>query len=414
VRIRKSVGVLLAGLLTATACSTNSLNNNSNFNNLPQETFNSQSVDNLTIEIVLTRKNDLITLGTGGYDIFGYSPDKKTVRARVSKAQAEKIKELGFGYKNIFERNMDIKNLLPGYSTYAQMKQKLNDLAAKYPDLVKLQDIGDTWEKTSGKSPDNDIWNMKITSNKNSGGKTKVLFIGGMHARELAPVEIMLKLTDHLLSQYGKDPAVTELVDSREINIVPMVNVDGRIQVEKGNTWQRKNTNGSGVDLNRNFDSYWNYEGLDVPSSWVRELKNPYGETYSGSSPASEPETKAIQNFVNKERPGLVLDMHAYGEMFMWPVGYTTKPVPEDSVFRNIYNNSFKQIGMKGGSPAVLLYPTTGTSIDYPYIKNKALGVGMEVGTSFRPSFSEVETMWNKQRPHLLHLIKVSNTSLAR
>lgn len=396
-----------------TACSTNSLNNE-NLRGLQDNTFNSFASDDLTIEINLDRKTDLVTLGTGGYDIFGYNADKKTVRARVTKAQAEQIKQQGFGYKNIFERNMDQKNLLPGYSTYAQLKVKLKELADKNPEIASLQDIGDTWEKTTGKSPDNDIWNMKITSNKTKNGKTKVFFMGGMHARELAPVELMLKLTEHLITQYGKDPAVTTLVDTREINIVPMVNVDGRIQVEKGNTWQRKNTNGPGVDLNRNFDSYWNYEGLDVPSSWVRELKNPNGQTYSGSSPASEPETKAIQDFIKKERPSMVLDMHAYGEMFMWPVGYTTKPVPEDSVFRNIYNNSFKQIGMKGGSPAVLLYPTTGTSIDYPYVKFKALGVGMEVGTSFRPSYPEVETMWNKQKPHLLHLIKVSNTALSR
>jgi carboxypeptidase T len=180
--------------------------------------------------------------------------------------------------------------------SYAQMKTKLQALVAQNPEIATLNDIGDSWEKTQGKAPNNDIWSINITSKKNPGAKPASLFIGGMHARELAPPEIMVKLAETLVSQYGKDPAITELVDTRDINIVPIVNVDGRIQVEKGNNWQRKNTHGQGVDLNRNFDSHWNYQGLDVPSSWVGDSSNPGSETYSGSSAASEPETQAVQN----------------------------------------------------------------------------------------------------------------------
>jgi hypothetical protein len=45
-------------------------------------------------------------------------------------------------------------------------------------------------------------------------------------------------------------------------------------------------------------------------------------------------------------------------------------------------------------------------------VKHKALGLGMEIGQSFRPSYQEVEQMWNELKPNLLYLIKVSNTTL--
>jgi hypothetical protein len=110
----------------------------------------------------------------------------------------------------------------------------------------------------------------------------------------------------------------------------------------------------------------------------------------------------------------MVLDMHSYGEMFFWPVGYSDKPIPEVNIFKNIYENSFKKVDYQGGTSMSLLYPTTGTTDDYGYVKHKALGLGMEIGQSFRPSYTEVETMWSQFKPNLLYLIKVSNTSLAR
>lgn len=415
-KLRTSLVALVGGLITISACT----NNSSGLSNLPQqdqvEQVSASSVrDNTVVEIKLKNaKDDLIGLSTKGYDLFGYNAKTKTIRARVSKDEQDALTKGGFSIKVSPEKNM-VKGsgLLPGYMTYAQMKAKLQSLAAQNPDIAVVSDIGDTWEKTQGKSPNNDIWCITITSKKNTkSNKAGSLFIGGMHARELAPPEIMVKLADTLISGYGKDPAITDLVDNREINIVPMVNVDGRIQVEKGNAWQRKNTHGQGVDLNRNFDSHWNYQGLNVPSSWHGDDSNQGSETYSGSGPASEPEVQAVQNFYNGRNLKLVLDMHSYGEMFFWPVGYSDADIPEAPFFRNMYNNTFKKINYQGGTSMALLYPTTATTDDYAYVKHHIMGLGMEIGESFRPSYSEVETMWSQLKPNLLYLIKASNSSM--
>lgn len=351
-------------------------------------------------------KNDLIDLSTKSFDLFGINKSTKTVRARITKAQKEYLQTKGFSIAEHSENGMDKGGLLTGYMTSEQMSAKLQDLAKQYPDIVTVSEIGKTWEKRP-------ILAVTITNKKVKAGKFESLFIGGMHARELAPPEIMFKLADTLAKGYGKEQAITDLVNTREINIIPIVNVDGRIQVEKGNTWQRKNTHGSGVDLNRNFDSYWNYKGLNVPSSWVGDAANQSSETYSGTAPASEPEVQAVQNFYNNRHLNMVLDMHAYGEMFFWPVGYSEKDVPEVGIFKEMYNNTFKSIDYQGGTSMSLLYPTTGTTDDYAYVKHKAMGLGMEVGQSFRPSYQDVETMWTKLKPGLLYLLKANNKALA-
>jgi hypothetical protein len=413
--VKKQILMALAGLISVAACTndiTSSTNIQENINN--NQSFISSTVKAQVVEVKLKNQNDLITLNVKGLDLFGYDAKRKIVKARVNSTQETFLNENKFTFQKVLEKNMVTNGLLPGYLTYNAMKQKLQSLVKQYPEISSLNDVGDTWEKSTGKSPDNDIWNLNISGKKTKEAKTAVLFLGGMHARELAPVEIMVKLIEHLLTQYGKDPVITKLIDTTDINIIPMVNVDGRKVVENGDNWHRKNTHGTGVDLNRNFDSYWNYKGLDVPSSWVNDLKDPNGQSYSGTSPASEPETQAIQNFLKTKKFNMVLDMHAYGEMFMWPVGYTTEPVPQNDVFKNMFNNSFKKIGYQGGSPAVLLYPTTGTTIDYPYVKHKIIGLGMEVGSSFRPSFTELEQMWTELKPNLVYILTQSHTQLNR
>lgn len=418
-KLKKSLMVLVSGLLVVSACTSNSSNQVDVLQateTQPQISASSVRGEKV-VEIKLKKaKEDLITLTTKSFDLFGFDNKSKTVRARISQDDEAALKGLSLTYKVMPEKNMTSKGLVSGYMSYQQMKDKLKALADANPKIASLTDIGDTWEKTQGKAANNDIWCITITNKdkKTKSAKPASLFVGGMHARELAPPEIMYKLAETLITQYGKDANITDLVDTRDINIVPMVNVDGRILVEKGNNWQRKNTHGAGVDLNRNFDSHWNYQGLNVPSSWLGGDTNPSSETYSGSSAASEPEVKAIQNFYNTKKLNLVLDMHAYGEMFFWPLGYSDKDIPEVSVFKDIYENSFKKIGYQGGTSMSLLYPTTGTTDDYAYVKHHALGIGMEIGESFRPSYQEVETMWSQLKPNLLHVIKKSNTVLTR
>merc|ERR1719222_1034260 len=55
-----------------------------------------------------------------------------------------------------------------------------------------------------------------------------------------------------------------------------------------------------GTDLNRNFPCSW---GAGVGSTtWLQGSSLPFWETYIGSAPASEPETRAIMEFLHQHK----------------------------------------------------------------------------------------------------------------
>lgn len=371
--------------------------------------FSTQSLPKQTVELRWQNKAQIVQLSTSGIDLFGAKPSARTARARVDQSEIQKMQALGIQVQPVIEARMDDRGgLLPGYMTYAQMVEKLKAMAAQYPNIVTLEDVGDTYLKKMGKAPNNDIWAITISNKANRAAKPSLMLTGGIHARELAPVELIMKLANELTSGYGKDPQLTQLVDTRETVLVPMVNVDGRLEVEKGNAWQRKNLNttrGSGVDINRNFNTHWNYQGLNAPNSWIGDLTSPNSESYSGPGAGSEPETQAVQDMYKRKHITMSMDIHSYSEMFFWPQGYSDKPIPEVAAFQNIYNNTFKKNNYEGGTSLALLYPTSGTSDDYGYDECGSYSMGLEVGQSFRPSYPEVEQMWKATRSNWLFMI---------
>lgn len=412
---RLSLGILSALLLAA--CSP-AINTGMFQPRTPQPAVNALSAAQQraksVVEIKWNNRAQVLDLHTSGLDMFGLDVRTRTVRARITSEEARQLQAKGIAFTNTREPEMDRGSLPPGYSTVAQINQKLQAWAQQYPQIVTLEDVGDSYLKTQGKAPQNDILAIYISNKKITGQKPSLMLTGGVHARELAPPEIIMKLAEDLISKYGTDPEITSILDTREIILIPIVNVDGRLAVEQGNSWQRKNLNGPGVDLNRNFDAYWNFQGLNAPSSWLRGLTNPSSETYSGPRAASEPETQAVQAMYTRKKITMSMDIHAYGDMFFWPLGSTDKPIPEVNFYKTLYNNTFAKMGYAGGTSLDLLYPTSGTTDDYGYVKHGALSMGMEVGSSFRPSYSDVENAWRQGRPHWLTMAKAAGQAPVR
>ena len=91
-----------------------------------------------------------------------------------------------------------------------------------------------------------------------------------------------------------------------------------------------------GADLNRNFPFEWGAHG---GSSGV-----PCDETFRGASAGSEPETTSVINYLRTIFPdvrppdlvtpapadtsGIFLDVHSYGQLVMWPWGFTNGIAP--------------------------------------------------------------------------------------
>jgi hypothetical protein len=94
--------------------------------------------------------------------------------------------------------------------------------ADKYPELIDLYEVGKSYEGRP-------ILQMTFT-NKKTGKDTEkpaAFFEGGRHSGEVTGTESVLYLAKYLLDNYGKDPDVTHLLDTKTIYLRPIDNPDG-------------------------------------------------------------------------------------------------------------------------------------------------------------------------------------------
>lgn len=109
------------------------------------------------------------------------------------------------------------------YHNYSESTNLLKDLAARYPQLCKLYSIG---KSATGKR---EIWCLEVGNqgSANPMDKPAVYFDGNQHDIEVIGGEVTLFLAYHLLSRYGKDPEVTQLLDTRVVYIIQRADPDG-------------------------------------------------------------------------------------------------------------------------------------------------------------------------------------------
>lgn len=298
------------------------------------------------------------------------------------------------------------------FRTYEQVKAAMGEFAAKFPDLVEVIDIGDSSEKVAG-GADRDVLLLRITAKGvNDGKKPTAFHIAGEHAREIANPELVLRHAKNLLEGYGTDPEATALLQTRIIDIVPMMNPDGHVVVEKGfdraaggNLMHRKNTAApAGTDLNRNYEFHWGGPGAST---------NPRSDTYRGPSAASEPEVQAIQNHATAVKPGIFLDWHSYSELNLFPWGDTKNPTPDHAGFDALAK---KFSSWNGYTPqqSIKLYPTSGTSKDWMYGTHKIPGFTIETGRTFHQKDAEFERVWGENAPVFDYVAKVADNPFER
>jgi carboxypeptidase T len=210
------------------------------------------------------------------------------------------------------------------YHNYSEMITDINGVSGAHPTIVSVGTVGNSSEGRA-------MPLIKISDNvATDENEPEVLFTAHQHAREHLTVEMALYLLYLLADNYGTDTRITNIVNSREIWIIPDVNPDGgEYDIETGSyrSWRknRQPNSGSsavGTDLNRNWSFQW---GCCGGSSGTFS-----SETYRGASPFSAPETQVVRNFVNSRVVGGTqqitanIDWHTYSELVLWPYGYTT------------------------------------------------------------------------------------------
>lgn len=375
------------------------------------------------------------TLAADGFDVIKRTADGGTTVIGDA-ADVRRLRDRGLEptvldtvYKKVSGKKK-LGEYYGGYKTPDLHLQHLDDVAAEHPDLARVYDIGDSWRKTQGQGG-HDIKAICITKLNDgdcelspASAKPRFSLISQIHAREIATGEITWRWIDYLANGYGSDPAVTEILDTTEVWVVPIVNPDGVDKVASGGNrplLQRKNLHnygnctgtGIGVDLNRNHSYAWGSAGT-----------SPCGETYQGPRAASEPEIIAIEEFFKKIHPDqrgtgsspapddtrdVMISLHAYGNYLIVPWGYTTSRPPNDAQLRALGNAMADHNGYQVGNPSQTVgYLASGTTDDYTYgtlgIASYTFEVGGQFGScgGFLPAYSCVPGLWDLNRGALL------------
>jgi murein tripeptide amidase MpaA len=263
-----------------------------------------------------------------------------------------------------------------GFRTLSEIHQEMDRLAAAHPTLVSQKfSIG---QSLQGR----EIYAMRISTSPSTHDPAKPVawFDALHHAREPMGGESLLQFANHLATNFGVDDAVTRIVETRNVLLIPCVNPDGyeynrQTNPNGGGMWRKNRRGGYGVDLNRNYAHEWG-------SQWGGSSGSQGSETYRGSAPFSEPETQAIRDLLALQVPGMSVSAHTYSDLWIYPWGYDTVFTTENQQFRNWSAEQTEANGWVYGTAWEVLYTANGVSVDYQYDEHGTYAFTPEIGNN--------------------------------
>lgn len=244
------------------------------------------------------------------------------------------------------------ENMWPGdpidshvHMTWAALTLEVNEWADNYPEIVDLVSVG---ESELGKS----LWVVRLSDwsndTKPDGTVKEVVYIdGGHHGNEYLGTALAWLSAKWYINGWaeGNQEAMNVLQNS-EIHVLIMLNPDGNDIDTRWNINQ--------VDLNRNYDHFWN----TCPT------------TQPGSSAFSESETAANSVYMNTEvaDADLYVTMHTGVWIMLYPWGKWPEQPADWELYHQIredVNENVSTIPIQNANQG--LYPNCGTSRDYGY-----------------------------------------------
>jgi carboxypeptidase T len=273
------------------------------------------------------------------------------------------------------------------YRTYEEMTVLLQSLATNHSEIMSLTSIGKTYEGR-------DLWLVKLSDNVSQDeDEPGVLLMGAHHGNEKPSYEVCLYFIQHMVEQYENSslPEIRAALDSTQIYVIPMVNPDG---VEAGTRKNRvpnhglfgfrKEVTSLGVDLNRNYGYRWFRYFLLFPFYMSSTSLYDGSNVYRGQLPFSENETQAIREFMQNHSITIALSYHTYGNLILYPWGYTVVPPKDKPVFISISEN-ISAINQYIFGQSIDLYPTIGDTCDWMYGTYGVYAFTIELGDSYAP-----------------------------
>jgi protein MpaA len=206
-----------------------------------------------------------------------------------------------------------------------------------------------------------------ITAYYYGSGPTTILFTGGIHGSEPSGKYIMQDWANYLDSNAYKIPA------GRQVVIVPAVNPDGLAALARYNAHN--------VNIDRNF----------ATANWQTDIDTSSGIVHGGggTTPMSEPETRALASITTSLLPRLEVSFHAAGQL----VG--ANQFGDSTAIGNLYASCVGYTSMIGHAEETMGYSMTGEYEDWAGEQYGTPAILIELPTNTGYYFSaHLDTLW--------------------
>ncbi len=263
------------------------------------------------------------------------------------------------------------------YPTNADNEEKLKELAAQYPNILKLFSIGIS-------NQGRELWVVKISDNVEIDEvEPEFKYIANMHGNEITGREMMMKLIEDLaIKYYERDHQIARLINNTEIFIMPTLNPDGSDLHRRGNAnW---------TDLNRDFPDF-----ITDPAN-----------THQNRAI----ETAAMMDFQASRKFVLSGNFHDGATVVNYPWDTTRNRFPFNnlimslskeyaSVIPGMYDSTSFQDGITNGADWYVIH---GGMQDWSYFWHGDMQVTFEVSPSKWPSYARTLDFYQKHWPALI------------
>lgn|GEM_PF-2173907 len=270
-----------------------------------------------------------------------------------------------------------------GWPTYDALVLRMQNLAANYPDIVRMVSIGKSWQNR-------DLWVLQITDNPDvEEDEPEFRYVSTMHGNEGAGAEMILRLAELLTANYGTDPYYTQLVDEIEIWLWPLFNPDGYMACSYGND--------HGVNLNRDFPDRWDDPPINSPdgrqpetqAAWYWEEAHTFvmGANYHSGALVANIPWDAITGYESPDQT------YAPDDELYWRFaeGYTWRN-------QDMWNGGWTHGWTRGWE----WYQIWGGMQDWAYHWYGEHHITLEISDWQPPPYNQMDSYWNKNRDAML------------
>ncbi|MCF7793300.1 MAG: carboxypeptidase regulatory-like domain-containing protein [Candidatus Cloacimonetes bacterium] len=273
-------------------------------------------------------------------------------------------------------------NTREAYHTWNEVIALADSLAAAFPNICQKVVFGTSM---GGK----ELGALKITDNVTiDENEAEVMFDGGIHGDEIGGPENIIRFARDICLDYGTDPAITDLVDNREIWLYYMVNPDGRAAMSRYNN--------NGVDLNRDAGYMW--------------------DAWGGSSgPFSQIESKYLRDATFSRQFVVHTTYHSGTESISCPWSYRSSQCPDYAHIMQLaghYSSVSGYANLPYYQGNTGMYAINGSTKDTNYGAMGSISWSMEISYDKQPPTSQLMLYYNRNKPSMLAMVEYAGYGL--